>query len=74
MQPRLNDDEINALINSEELSDIADGDLEIDWLHDDEYPDSDEEIKPQYSIYISRWLVFIFEEPASRLVPHTCWV
>ena len=43
MQPRINDNEINALINSDELSDIADGDLEIDWLHDDEYPDSDEE-------------------------------
>ena len=43
MQPRLNDDEINALINSEELSDIADGDLEIDWQHEDEYPESDEE-------------------------------
>ena len=43
MQPRLSEDEINALINSEELSDIADGDLEIDWQHEDEYPESDEE-------------------------------
>ena len=43
MQPRLSEDEINALINSEELSDIADGDLEIDWQHEDEHPESDEE-------------------------------
>ena len=43
MQPRLNDDEIDALINSDVLSDIADRDLEIDLLHDDEFPDSDEE-------------------------------
>ena len=43
MQPRLNDDEIDALINSDVLSDISDGDLEIDLLHDDEFLDSDEE-------------------------------